>query len=194
MSDYFSNETAKTAPNVIGHVQLLKNNEKYGSVRTLKFSLDTGAAAGTSGGTTNNTNANVAPMASGDRFFIGVLPKNARVVGIAMTWGAMGTSATLSIGTDASTYATTQPDFGAGSGTEILNALAVASVSSGDNVVPMAQPTLVAAVPPDSTGVSAGYGFETKAGKVTLWGTAGGANFAASKHLEGTIYFVADDV
>lgn len=194
MSDYFSNETAKISPNVIGHQQLLKNNEKYGSVRTLKFSLDTGTAAGTSGGTSNNTIANVAPMASGDRFFIGVLPKFSRVVGVDMTFGAMGTSATLSIGTDATTYTTTQPDFGVGAGTEIINALSVAAASSGSNVQPMAQPTLVTAVPPDSTGVSAGYGFENKTGKVAIYATAGGANFAAAKHIEGTIYFISDDV
>jgi hypothetical protein len=56
----------------------------------------------------------------------------------------------------------------------------------------MAQPTLVAAVPPDDTGVSAGYGFENKTGKVALYATAGGANFASGKHIEGTIRFVSD--
>lgn len=194
MADYNTNETAKVKPFVVGHDAMLKNNEKYGSVRTLKFSFDTGTAAGTAAGQPNATTANVVPMVSGDRAYIGVLPKFARVIGVDMTFGAMGTSATLSIGTDATTYATTQPDFGAGSGTEIINALAVASASSGSNVIPLAQPSLVAAVPPDNTGVSAGYGFENKTGKVSLWATAGGANFAASKHVEGTIYFVADDV
>lgn len=193
MADYFSNEQAKVSPNVIGHQQLLKNNEKLGSVRTLKFSLDTGTAAGTSGGQSNNTIANVAPMASGDRFLIGSLPKFSRVIGVDMNYGAMGASATLSIGTDATGYADTQPDFGVGTGTEIINAQTVAAASTVNKLV-MAQPTTVAAVPPDSTGVSAGYGFENKAGKVLIFGTAGGANFAASKHIEGTIYFVSDDV
>lgn len=193
MSDYFSNETAKVAPNVIGHVQLLKNNEKYGSVRTLKFSLDTGTAAGTSGGQSNNTIANIAPMASGDRFFIGFLPKFSRVIGVDMTYGAMGTSATLSIGTDATGYAVTQPDFGVGTGTEIINAQSVAAASSVDQLV-QAQPTVVAAVPPDSASVTAGYAFENKTGPVAIYATAGGANFAAAKHIEGTIYFVSDDV
>lgn len=193
MSDYYSNETAKVAPFVIGHVQFLKNNEKYGSVRTLKFSLDTGTAAGTSGGQSNNTIANIAPMASGDRFYIGTLPKFARVLGVDMTYGAMGTSATLSIGTDATTYSDTQPEFGQGTGTELINAQAVATASSVTKLV-MAQPTVVAAVPPDSASVTAGFGFENKTGKVSIWATAGGANFAAAKHIEGVIYFVADDV
>lgn len=193
MSDYFSNETAKVSPNVIGHQILLKNNEKYGSVRTLKFSLDTGTAAGTSGGQSNNTIANVAPMASGDRFLIGSLPKFSRVLAVDMTYGAMGASATLSIGTDATGYATTQPDFGVGTGTELINAQSVAAASTVHRLI-MAQPTLVAAVPPDDTGVSAGFGFENKAGKVILYATAGGANFASGKHIEGTIYFVSDDV
>jgi hypothetical protein len=191
MSDYFSNETAKISPNVIGHNILLKNNEKYGTVRTLKFSLDTGTAAGTSGGQSNNTIANVAPMASGDRFFIGYLPKFSRVVKVQMTYGAMGTSATLSIGTDATGYAVTQPDYGVGTGTELVNAQTVAAASTVTDLV-MAQPTTVAAVPPDSTGVSAGYAFENKAGRVAIYATAGGANFASGKHIEGTIFFVAD--
>ena len=191
MSDYFSNETAKVSPNVIGHNILLKNNEKYGTVRVLKFSLDTGTAAGTSGGQSNNTIANVAPMASGDRFLIGFLPKFSRVIGVDMTYGAMGTSATLSIGTDATGYATTQPDYGVGTGTELVNAQSVAVASTVTALV-MAQPTLVAAVPPDDTGVSAGYGFENKTGKVALYATAGGANFASGKHIEGTIRFVSD--
>jgi hypothetical protein len=72
-----------------------------------------------------------------------------------------------------------------------VNAQTVA-VASTVNTLVLAQPTLVTAVPPDDTGVSAGYGFENKTGKVLLWGTAGGANFASGKHIEGTIYFVAD--
>lgn len=188
MADYFSNEQAKISPNVIGHQQLLKNNEKLGSIRTLKFSLDTGTAAGTSGGQSNNTIANVAPMAIADRFLIGSLPAYSRVIGVDMCYGAMGTSATLSIGTDATGYATTQPEYGAGTGTEIINAQSVAAASTVNQLV-MAQPTLVTAVPPDDTGVSAGYGFENKAGKVALYATAAGANFASGKHIEGTIYF-----
>lgn len=191
MADYFSNEVAKVSPNVIGHQQLLKNNEKLGSIRTLKFSLDTGTAAGTSGGQSNNTIANVAPMLIGDRFLIGTLPKFSRVIGVDMNYGAMGTSATLSIGTDATGYADTQPDYGVGTGTEIINAQTVAAASTVNKLV-MAQPTLVTAVPPDSTGVSAGYGFENKTGKVVVFATAAGANFAASKHIEGTIYYVGD--
>lgn len=193
MSDYFSNEQAKVSPNVIGHQQLLKNNEKFGTVRTLKFSLDTGTAAGTSGGQSNNTVANVAPMAIGDRFFIGKLPKFSRVVKIQMTYGAMGTSATLSIGTDLTGYATTQPDYGVGTGHELINAQSVAAASTVTDLVP-AQPTLVAAVPPDSTGVSDGYAFENKTGDVALFATAAGANFASGKHIEGTIFFVDDSV
>lgn len=194
MSDYFSNEIAKTEPNVVGHFSYLKNNERYGSLRILKFSLDTGTAAGTSAQQANSQFANVAPMAIGDRFLIGVLPKYARVVGVDMTYGAMGASATLSIGTDATGYASTQPDYGVGTGTELVNAQSVAAASSAAAALILAQPTLVTAVPPDSTGVSAGYGFECKTGKVAIYATAGGANFATGKHIEGTIYFVSDDV
>ena len=190
MSDYRTNEVAKNWSGAVGHKQLLKNNESRGTVRTLKFSFDTGTAAGDAAAVAGVPN--VVPMASGDRVLIGYLPAFARVIGVQATWGAMGTGATLSIGTDATTYATTQPDFGAGSGTELISALSVAAASSGTQWLTMAQPTLVAAVWPDSTGVSAGYAFENKTGKVSLWATAGGANFASGKHVEGTIFFVAD--
>lgn len=173
MSDFLSNEQTKAQ---VAPKQLLKRNEKYGSSRVLKFSLDT----------------TVTPIANGDRFFIGYLPRYSRVTGGQVTFGAMGASATLSIGTDATTYATTQPEQGAGTGTEFLNALDVSAASSTKKPLCNVDPTVVAAVAPDTSGVSSGYGYENKLGQVAIYATAGGANYASGKHIEGTIEFSSE--
>jgi len=181
-ADYKSNEQIK-AHGIGQRVQKLKNNEYTGSKRIITFTVFTA----TGGFGVNSI---------GDRLLLGYLPRFARVTSVKLSTGAMGSSATLSIGTDATTYAQTQSDYGQGTGTELVNALSVASASTtpveGINQISVSDST---GVPQDTAvdelRIASGLGFENQTGQVSLWATSGGATYATGKLLFGVIEYIA---
>lgn len=184
-ADFLSNQQAKAQGVGTGQrVRLLENNELYGTKQVLIAIYRT-----PSGGFGVNS--------IGDRLFIGILPRFSRVTGIRLSTEAMGTSATISIGTDAVTYLTTQPAYGQGTGTELVSGLSVASatttpveainvVSTQDSSGLPSSGSLV-----DRYEVITGLGFETQKGPVALFATSGGATYATLKSLVIVVEFVA---
>ena len=184
-ADYLSIEQIK-AQGSGERMQRLKNNEKYGTKRILQ-------------GTIFTATAGFGVNATGDRLFLGHLPRFARVTSVKISNGAMGTGATLSVGTDASTATApmTQPDYGTGTGTELVNALSVAAASTtpveGINQISVFDATgLPQTTANDETRIASGLGFENQTGPVAIYATSGGAAYATGEALVIIVEFIAE--
>src|SRR5574337_1938532 len=136
----------------------VKTQDRHGRVRCLVFSIQTTASVG----------------AQNDTFVIGDLPANARVLYGWCDFGAMGASATLSIGPS-------------GTATKYANAVNVSaagqSLFANTLALNMGSPT--------STTQGSGVAGTLSAVERVL-GTFGGATWASSKTLIGVILYVVD--
>ena len=154
-----ANNPLNTVPPVIARTQ-----DFGGRVRVFTFSFGTGSAGFT----------------SGDTIILGDIPSNARVLHGQMDFGAMGASATCSIGISGATtrYANAISVAAAGqslfANTNALNMLS-ANYASGTN---------------SSTGASNNAGVLSAKERILM--TASGANWAASKIMAGWMIYVLD--
>jgi len=136
----------------------LKTQDIGGRVRCLTFSIQTSATIGV----------------QNDTFVIGDLPAGARVLYGWCDFGAMGASATLSIGPS-------------GTATKYANAINVSAV--GQSL--FANTLALNMLSPTSTSQGSGVA-GTNAAIERVLGTFGGATWAATKTLVGVILYVKD--
>ena len=138
-----------------------------GRVRVLCWSFQTSATIGV----------------QNDTIVLGDLPAGARVLGMVWRMGAMGASATWSIGTS-------------GAATKYVNAVSVSSaVENQTGATSLATNFLSTTTTMDGAtpGTTEGSAFAGKLAAVErVIGTFGGATFATSKTGEGLIYYVVD--
>ena len=138
-----------------------------GRVRCLCWSIQTSATIGV----------------QNDTIVLGDLPAGARVLMIVWRSGAMGASATWSIGN-------------ASSGTKYVNAVSVSSaVENQTGATSLATNFLSTTTTMDgaTAGVSEGSAFAGKLAAVErVIGTFGGATFATAKSLNGVLFYVVD--
>lgn len=165
MAQQFSDQTAVSIggnPQVTNPVK-----DNGGRVRALCFSIQTSATIGV----------------QNDTIVLGDLPKGARVLGGTWRSGAMGASATWSVGNSTS-------------GTKYLNAASVSSAVENQTMASSLATNFLSTVTAyngTTPSTTEGSSIAGQLGAVErVIGTFGGATFATAKTLEGYLLYVVD--